>query len=89
MAISLDAWKAKVLEHHPRAEFTLEDGTGKTYGDEGQTTAHTGPDMQADVVGCYVPEGEWGWYWKDGQSYDAETDEPESPPGLLPWVDTP
>lgn len=48
-------WQAAVRSHHPTARFTLEDGSGRTYGEEGEWTAHTGPDMQAHVVGTYVP----------------------------------
>lgn len=55
-ALTLDQWKTKVLTYHPTAMFTVEDGTGRTYGDVGEWTAHTGPDMQADVVGVYTSE---------------------------------
>lgn len=76
MAITLEQWKQKVLGQHPTAEFTLEDGSGVSYGEEGDWTAHTGPDMQADVVGVYNPES-GGWYLKGDDMLDAETDLPE------------
>lgn len=80
MGVSLEAWKQKVLAANPGASFTEEDGTGKTYdGETGDWVAHTGPDMQADVVGVYIPGEEWGWYLKDGDSFDAVTDTPEFP----------
>jgi hypothetical protein len=56
--MTLDAWKSAVKEAWgAKVTFTLEDGTGKTYGEEGDWTAHTGPDMQADVVGVYTQDG--------------------------------
>jgi hypothetical protein len=50
-------WRAYVLRKYPTAELTLDTGKGETYGEAGSTTAHIGPDMQADVVGVYVPAG--------------------------------
>lgn len=51
--LTVAQWKEKVLASFPDAQFTQEDGSGKTYGEVGGWTAHTGPDMQADVVGIY------------------------------------
>ena len=63
-------WRQRVLEAHPTAQFTKEDGTGKTYGDVGDWVAHVGPDMQADVVGVYTKE--YAWYTDaDGNEVDA------------------
>jgi hypothetical protein len=53
--MNIDQWRTRVLELHPTAQFTQEDGTGVTYGEKGSWTAHTGPDMQADIVGVFVP----------------------------------
>lgn len=55
--MNFDQWRARVLELHPTAQFTLEDGSSKTYGELGGWTAHTGPDMQADVVGIFNTPG--------------------------------
>lgn len=52
---SFDDWKGMVLARYPDAAFTLEDGSGRTYGSVGDWTAHIGPDMQSDVVGVYAP----------------------------------
>ncbi len=60
--MNLAEWKAAVTAKHPSAEFTCEDGSGRSYGDVGEWTAHTGPDMQADVVGVFVP-GEFCDIW--------------------------
>lgn len=57
--MNIDSWKKAVLEKHPTAEFTEEDGTGKTYGEVGDVTAHTGPDLQADVVGVFSINNEF------------------------------
>lgn len=54
--VDIEMWKSEILKDHPNAKFTKEDGSGKTYGEEGDWTAHTGPDMQADVVGVFTPE---------------------------------
>lgn len=72
--LSLEQWKAAVVrEYGSNVQFTVEDGFGKTYGDVGNWTAHTGPDMQADVVGCYVP-GDFCWLYRGNidYEYDAE-----------------
>lgn len=73
--LTLDQWKDAVRAHalgrNQKIQFTLEDGTGKTYGDIGDWTAHTGPDMQDDVVGVYTPTV-W-WY------YDVEFNIQENP----------
>lgn len=53
---TLQEWQAIVRRRYPMVQFTLEDGTGRTYGELGQWTAHTGPDMQADVVGVYTKQ---------------------------------
>ena len=53
-----DQWYASFVDG---VQFTVEDGTGNTYGEEGDVTAHIGPDMQADVVGVWMPEDEFGW----------------------------
>lgn len=52
--LSVSEWQSKVHERFPKAEFTQEDGSGCTYGEIGEWTAATGPDMQADVVGVYT-----------------------------------
>lgn len=53
---TLQEWQAIIRRRYPTVQFTLEDGTGRTYGELGQWTAHTGPDMQADVVGVYTKQ---------------------------------
>lgn len=58
-ALSLKEWQAEVKKQHPNAKFTREDGSGKTYGDQGDWTAHTGNDMQADVVGTFTATACW------------------------------
>jgi hypothetical protein len=40
----------------PSAKFVKETGNLETYGEVGTWTATTGPDMQADVVGVFVPK---------------------------------
>lgn len=55
-AKSLEDWKLIIKVAYPHAEFVLETGAGETYGEEGEWTAVTGPDMQADVVGVYTDE---------------------------------
>ncbi len=55
--LNLNEWKDRVLTFHLNAQFTCEDGSGVTYGDLGQWMAHIGPDMQADIVGVYIPRG--------------------------------
>ena len=62
-----ETWKTLVRCRYPTAQITVEDGTGKTYGEVGDLTAHTGPDMQADVVGTYSP-GQGGWVSKPGRT---------------------
>ena len=57
---TLRQWEIRVLQSFPEAVFTLETGAGETYGEPGSTTAHTGPDLQADVVGVFVP-GDCCW----------------------------
>jgi hypothetical protein len=56
-ALTLEQWQAVVRESYPNGivQFTVEDGTGRTYGEVGEWTAHIGPDMQEDVVGVYCP----------------------------------
>ena len=49
----LNQWKELISAIFPGAQFTLEDGMEHTYGEIGDWTAHTGPDMQSDVVGVY------------------------------------
>lgn len=53
-------WQLLVQRRFPEAQFTEEDGSGRTYGEPGDITAHVGPDMQSDVVGTYSP-GQGGW----------------------------
>lgn len=65
-SMSFQKWKTAVLKRNPKAKLTYEDGSGKTYGDEGGWTAHVGPDMQADVVGTYSWENDLCWY-SDGK----------------------
>ena len=64
--MTLDQWKDCVTQHalgrNEEVQFTLEDGSGKTYGEPGDWTAHIGPDMQEDVVGVYTADGFW-WYF--------------------------
>jgi hypothetical protein len=57
MAFTYTRWKILVREIHPQVQFTQEDGSCKTYGEFGDWTAHTGPDMQADVVGVFTTIG--------------------------------
>ena len=54
--LTLEQWKAAVSKKFPKAKFTLEDGSGSTYGEKGDWCAHDGPDMQADVVGVFTPD---------------------------------
>lgn len=58
--MTLDEWRTKIMAAHPTAQITRETGAGETYeGEVGDYTAHTGPDMQADVVGGYY----YGYRW--------------------------
>jgi hypothetical protein len=57
--MTVQRWMELVKSVYPDAKFTLEDGTGLTYGDENDYTAHIGPDMQADVVGVFTTDGYW------------------------------
>lgn len=54
--MNLLEWALRVEDQHPNAQFTIEDGTHKTYGPVGSITAHIGPDMQADVVGVFCED---------------------------------
>ena len=54
--LTLEQWKAAVSKKFPKAKFTLEDGSGSTYGEKGDWCAHDGPDMQSDVVGVFTPD---------------------------------
>jgi hypothetical protein len=65
--VTLQQWKAAVLAYNTEAKFTVEDGSGISYGEAGDTTAHVGMDMQADVVGVYTAEGYW-WYTRETQT---------------------
>lgn len=70
LSLSLQQWKDKVLALHPHAQFTVEPPNGSpnrgaTYGEPGDWVAHTGPDMQADVVGVFVPGDECWWLVND------------------------
>ena len=73
--MNLETWKAFVLAAYPKAQFTEEDGSGKTYGDIGDWTAHTGPDMQADVKGVFVPFSHcivWNEHQQEFSEYNVE-----------------
>jgi hypothetical protein len=65
--LTIDQWSAEVLKCNATAKFTVEDGSGVSYGEAGDTTAHVGMDMQADVVGVYTAEGYW-WYTRETQT---------------------
>ena len=58
-AINFNEWLKQLIKY-PKITFTTEDGSGYTYGEEGDITAHIGGDMQADVVGVWADWG--GWY---------------------------
>ncbi len=74
MALSLADWKSLVSKKHPKAKFTKENGSGKTYGEKGDWCAHTGPDMQADVVGVYSLGNEFcSVIGKDGDEVEYDT----------------
>ncbi len=70
-SVSLTDWKAEITRLHPTARFTLETGAGETYGEEGDWTAHTGPDMQADVVGVWCPYGDYVSVWDPVDTADV------------------
>ena len=60
VSLSLVRWQALVRQHYPAVEFTVEPPedhpeSGRTYGEPGTWTAHIGPDMQDDAIGCYSP----------------------------------
>ena len=62
--MTLEEWKAKLIEDCPAVKFTEETGAGETYGEVGDVTAHIGPDMQADVVGTWSPNAHvWTLYY--------------------------
>ncbi len=71
-ALTVEDWKSEVLKKHPMAKFTKEDGSGKTYGEEGDWTAHTGPDMQADVVGVHAANNGFASVWDRRRKQDVE-----------------
>ena len=56
-SLSFEEWRSELVLRFPNVRFVKETGAGETYGEEGSWTAATGPDMQADVVGVYVPAG--------------------------------
>jgi hypothetical protein len=68
--VTLEKWKVKVASACPKGtvRFTEENGTGTI-------VAHTGPDMQADVVGTYsTNEGTWTLYYhgyEEGSTEDV------------------
>lgn len=84
-ALTVDQWKQAVLKKHPKATFTKEDGTGKTYGEEGDWTAHTGPDMQADVVGVHSLNNEFSSVWDKRAKRDREYTTRENDPPPNDW----
>ena len=55
MNLTLEQWKSAVKAKYPKAKLTK----GGGYGSAGDWTAHTGPDMQADVVGVVSKENEF------------------------------
>lgn len=55
-----EEWEKEVREYFPDARWVIEDGTGRTYGEAGDTTVVIGPDMQSDVVAVWSKEGNWG-----------------------------
>jgi hypothetical protein len=58
--ITFEQWKYEITAAHGVGTiFTYEDGSGISYGEPGDWTAHTGPDMQADVVGVFSPENDY------------------------------
>ncbi len=59
-------WELRVRKHYPIVKFTTEDGSGNTYLEKGSVMAHVGPDMQADVVGVFVPNEFWNVWSPDG-----------------------
>jgi len=63
MTETLEQWKQRIRQRYSSVQFTREDGSGKTYGSVGDWTAHTGFDMQADVVSTYV----------EGESHDTDS----------------
>lgn len=59
--MTVEDWKHLVVQAHAGVKFTLEDGSGLTYGEEGDWTATIEPhDMQANVVGIFNVEDD---YW--------------------------
>jgi hypothetical protein len=53
--LTFDAWRRLIVTKYPAVQFTQESGKGETYGEPGDWVAHTGSDMQLDVVGTFVP----------------------------------
>lgn len=79
-SISLQAWKHEVTKVYQKAKFTQDTGRGNTYGTKGDWTAHTGPDMQADVVGVYAYSTESCWWFVGGEEPDVVEYETEGKP---------
>ncbi len=73
-SMSFEKWRAEVLKLHKNAKFTYEDGSGPTYGDEGDWAAHTGPDMQADVIGAYSWQNDVCWIDDHGDFVEYGTE---------------
>lgn len=69
-SMSFQNWKKAVLKTRPKSKFVYEDGSGKSYGEEGDWTAVDGPDMQADVTGTYSWEA--GNCWVFNEAGDME-----------------
>lgn len=93
MRLTFTAWETGVLARFPKAQFTLEDGSGKTYGEAGDWAAHTGPDMQADIVGGFHGRDDYAWISVGAGPHDefgTETHtEDELDAVLQEWSDAP
>jgi len=74
-AMPVQTWKKEVLKLHPKAQFAIEDGHGKTYLEKGDVAAHVGNDMQADIVGVYCYSTEVCWFTDlKGEFHEYETE---------------
>lgn len=67
-------WHRLITKHWPSVKITYEDGSGITYGDIGDATAHIGSDMQADVVGTWSKSDNRGWMFLSHKTEATDVD---------------
>lgn len=73
-SLTLDQWTAEVMSRWPEAKFVVETGDGETYGSPGDIGAFKGPDMQADMVACFVPYSHFTFFHEDGSDEEGDAE---------------